>query len=133
MPTKTKVLPLQQLGSITSLKKRSFPKHISIPLKNEIRVVEIESILFLRSDSNYTEIQFADGSKIVTSSTLKKYEEKLDPHQFIRVHNSYIIQKAQIASYLNTDNNIYLRNSQEIPVSRSRKEGLLSYLKTMMV
>ncbi len=133
MTTKKQLPVIRQLSPKTTLKKNLFYKTLAIPLKHEIRVISLGSILYLRSDSNYTEIHLTDGSKIVASSTLKNYEAKLNTLQFIRVHNSYIIQKSQISSFLPSENKIILRSSQAIPVSRSRKEGLLSYLKTMMV
>ena len=128
-----KIIPLKKAIPIPKLKKENASKRIAISLKNEIRIIEIKSIIYLKSDSNYTEIHLEDGSKLMTSSTLKKYEAKLNHHQFIRVHNSYLLQKNQLASFLPNDNLILLHNSQEIPVSRSKKEDLIKYLKTLMV
>lgn len=106
---------------------------IAISTREKIQIIEINKILFLKSDSNYTEIQMVDGKKIVSSITLKKYVNKLSSYQFIRVHNSYLINKSFLSCYLAQQNKIVLHNSQEIPVSKSKKEGLLNYLKTLMV
>ncbi len=130
---KTQILPLRRVLTSTTLKKELFSKTIAIATKNEIRVVDLDNILYLKSDSNYTEIHLENGIKIVTSTTLKKYEAKLHTQHFIRVHNSYIINRSHLSSYLHKESIIILRNTQKIPVSRSKKEALLNYLKTLMV
>ncbi len=133
MTTKTKVLPIRKVIPFTKVPNELLSKSMAITTKSEIRVIDLDDILYLKSDSNYTEIHLADDSKILTSNTLKKYEVKLNALHFIRVHNSYIIQKSQIATFLPNSNTILLRNCQEIPVSRSRRERLITYLKTLMV
>jgi two-component system LytT family response regulator len=106
---------------------------MAIPLKNKIEIIAIDRILYLKSDSNYTEIHMDDGKKIIRSTTLKRYASKLCSNRFIRVHNSYLINATYLTSYLSKLNKIVLQNLQEIPVSNGRKEGLLNYLKTLMV
>ena len=133
MTTKTKVLPIRKVIPFTKVPNELLSKSMAITTKSEIRVIDLDDILYLKSDSNYTEIHLADDSKILTSNTLKKYEVNLNALHFIRVHNSYIIQKSQIATFLPNSNTILLRNSQEIPVSRSKRERLITYLKTLMV
>ena len=123
------VIPMPQ----NNLKKEFFHKQIAIPTQGKIELIDVDQILFLKSDSNYTEIHLVDGSTIVTSSTLKKYEAKLKKQKFMRVHNSYIIQRSQLKTFLPHLNKLILHNTQEIPVSRSRKEGIMKYLKMLMV
>lgn len=133
MTTKTKVLPIRKVIPFTKVPNELLSKSMAITTKSEIRVIDLDDILYLKSDSNYTEIHLADDSKILTSNTLKKYEMKLNALLFMRVHNSYIIQKSQIAAFLPNSNSILLRNSQEIPVSRNKRKQLITYLKTLMV
>lgn len=133
MTTKTKILPMHNIVPLSTVKKESFSKRIAIAFNSEIRLIEVDNIVYLKSDSNYTEIHLSDGSKIMASNTLKKYEVNLNANQFIRVHNSYIVQKSQITSYQPNVHRVILRNTIEIPVSRSKKELLISYLKSLMV
>jgi len=133
MSIKTKMYPLNRVIPLTKIRQGTYPSRFVIATKLEYRIIEVTNILYLKSDSNYTEIYLRDGSKIVTSVTLKRYEVKLDPFDFIRVHNSHIIQQSQIEYFFHQDNKIILHNAQEIPVSRSRKEGLVNHLRTLMV
>lgn len=106
---------------------------IAVPSLGKIDLIDVDQIVYLKSESNYTEIHLVDGSMIMTSTTLKRYEAKLKSPKFMRVHNSYIIQRSHLQSFLPQQNKLILRNTQMIPVSRSKKEGLMKYLKMMMV
>lgn len=133
MTTKTKSYPLHKVVALTPVRQVSHSSQIAIASKSYIRVIESVDILYLKADSNYTEIHFLDGRKILTSTTLKRYEDKLDPQHFMRVHKSYLVRRSKIETFSSQDNKIILCNTQEIPVSRSKKDHLLSYLKTLMV
>ena len=105
----------------------------AISKKNNSASVNIDRILYLTSNGSYTLIHLNDGTKIVSSITLKNYADKLGTSRFIRVHPSYLISKSSLSCYLANQNKIVLHNSQEIPVSNSKKEGLFMYLKTLIV
>ena len=130
--------------SVSNLKRENIHKNsgevfqkihtkIAVPTSNKIELIDTSRIIYLKAISNYTEIYLVDGSTILTSITLKKYEEKLNASEFLRVHNSFLIQRSQLKSYLPKQHKIMLHNAQEIPVSRSKKEGLMKYLKMLMV
>ena len=106
---------------------------VAISSQGKIELINTEEIVYLKSDGNYTKIHLADGRSLTTATTLKKYQDKLKAPTFMRVHNSYIIHRAHLKTYLHQEQKILLKNNQEIPVSRSKKEGLLRYLKMLMV
>ena len=133
MEIKTKIRTLRKIIPIVPLKKEFLSSKMAVSLKNSVEIIDIDRILYLKSDRNYTEIQLDNGQKILSSLTLKRYADKLCSDRFIRVHNSYLVSKTSLSSYLPNQNKIVLHNSQEIPVSNSKKIGLLRYLKTLMV
>ncbi|GLR15918.1 LytR/AlgR family response regulator transcription factor [Portibacter lacus] len=133
METKTQVRSFRKIIPIVALKKDFLTTKLAISLRNQIEIINLDHILYLKSDSNYTEIHLVGGKKIVSSITLKRYANKLSTDRFIRVHQSYLINKSSLSSYLISRNKVVLYNSQEIPVSNSKKEGLVNYLKTLMV
>lgn len=106
---------------------------IAISLHGEIAVIDIKDILYLKADSNYTHIYLVDGSSLLTSVTLKRFEEKLNPNQFVRTHSGFLVQNKMIKSYHHKLNKILLRNQTEIPVARSRKEALMALFKPLMI
>ncbi len=58
-----------------------------------------EDIIRLEGESNYTKFFFADKTTLLTSHTMKDYEEILISHGFIRVHKSHLINKAHVINY----------------------------------
>jgi two-component system LytT family response regulator len=92
-----------------------------------IYILETSKIIFIKASSNYSIIYFNDNKSIVTSKTLKYYENILHDKKFLRVHSSYLIN----LSFINgiQKNGIYtilLKNDIKIPISRSFKEILFS-------
>jgi two-component system LytT family response regulator len=53
--------------------------------------IEVDDIVSLQADSNYTIIHKKDMQKLVITKTLKEFEELLDQTQFARIHKSYIV------------------------------------------
>ena len=106
---------------------------IAISLNGQIAVIDITDILYLKADSNYTHIFLADGSSMLTSVTLKRFEEKLNPTQFIRTHSGFLVQNNMIKSYDHKLNKILLSNQTEIPVARSRKDEVMGIFRKMMI
>lgn len=113
------------------LKKVSFlPKRLSISTNKGIELVDLNHIVYLESQSNYTEIHLEGGRKILISKTLKSMNEQLGSNpEFCRVHVSYIVNIKKIATYLKGDGgSIILQNDEQIPVSRVKKADLLKRL-----
>ena len=64
---------------------------LSVPLMSEKRILDMEDIFYLKSDSNYTTIHL-ESNKFVVSKTLKWFTSKLNI-QFFRVHQSFLINR----------------------------------------
>lgn len=102
---------------------------IALPTINGVQLVEISKIIRLESESNYTYLFLADGSKILVSKTLSTFEETLPNDIFIRVHKSHIVNISYIKSIQKSHSPyIILSNSIEIPVAPNRKDELIAKL-----
>ncbi|WP_353778047.1 LytTR family transcriptional regulator DNA-binding domain-containing protein [Winogradskyella sp. 3972H.M.0a.05] len=88
-----------------------------IELKADRRFYRINTneILFIQGKGNYTTYHLQGGSKITTYGTIKKALEEL-PANFIRIHKSYIANKAEIRSF---DTNSIEIKDQFIPRGKS--------------
>src|SRR5699024_5250779 len=64
---------------------------IALSNENFTEIVDVNSIIYCRSEKGYTIFHLRDGNQVVVSKTLKKYEEILSPDIFIRCHQSYLI------------------------------------------
>ncbi|MCL9807982.1 LytR/AlgR family response regulator transcription factor [Flavobacterium luminosum] len=124
---KNKIPQYEQLVSLNeSLIKET---KIAIPDGNMLQLIPTEEIIYLKADSNYTQVFLENGKKHITSRILRNFEETLkDYKQFFRCHKSYIINTKFVECYSKSDGGtIILKNKQEIPVSPEKSEELLSF------
>ncbi len=66
----------------------------SIPVKSSDKVIfiRLEDVSYLKADEKYVTLVTKHAKSHLLDSSLKKLEEKL-PHDFVRVHKSFIINK----------------------------------------
>lgn len=103
---------------------------LAIPTLEGLLFYNIEDIIFLEANSNYTNIFFNNGQKLIASKTLKDFEELLPVEFFFRPHHSYIINLNCIKKYIKGDGGqIEMQNGTHIEVSRRKKEEFLNLLK----
>ncbi len=103
---------------------------ITISTEHALEILPISDIVRLESDSSYTHIIMKDARKIISSKHLKHYDEMLHGQQFMRVHNSHIINLKHVTRYVKSDGGaIELINGDTIPISRRRKDQFLEIYK----
>ncbi|OQP48914.1 LytR/AlgR family response regulator transcription factor [Niastella populi] len=114
----------------------SFRKNIEqgyIALRNRyyVQIVELNKIKYLKGDNGYTTFFLNDGKKVVTTKSLKDYEEFLPADSFLRTHQSYMVNELYIDRYLPKECILYLEDGAKIPVAVRKKEMLDSYFKKL--
>jgi two-component system LytT family response regulator len=104
---------------------------IAVPTGQSFRFIELETILYLKADSSYTEIYFTDGSKLVVSRTLKNFEETFPAgSQFFRCHKSYIVNTNYITEFVRGDGGYIVLNGQaNVPISGDKTDALFELMK----
>lgn len=105
------------------------PEKVSFATQQAIHFIKPSLIIYCESDSNYTTLHFVDKTKMVVSKTLKEVEEMLQHYHFYRIHHSFIINLKQVNRYVKIDGgSIEMTNGAQLPISRQRKEDLMSIL-----
>lgn len=105
---------------------------ISLYTQDKIIIVDIEDIIYCKSDNNYTTFYLKDASKILVSKTLKYYADILKDIGFTRVHQSYLVNLKYIKEYIKSDGGyLLLTNKVSIPVSVRKRVELITLLKTL--
>jgi len=102
---------------------------IAIPNVNGTVFLEVNEIVHLESDGNYTTITTEQKKSIVAIKLLKEYEELLPKKSFFRIHKSHIVNLKFIDFYNKADEVIRLLIGRDVPVARRRKKGLLIRMK----
>lgn len=125
-PTKHNSKP--QISSAFSSIRHKHIDRISIPQRSGIKIIDTKNIFHLESKGNYTIIHFNEGEPFLDSRTLKTYQEIL-PTEFIRVHNSHIVNGKEITEYTMEDgHSLVLKNGEMVPVSRRFLKQVKDYL-----
>jgi len=57
----------------------------------KFRFIKVKNILAVRAEGDYSEILLADGSRGLTSKSMRDWERRLPERLFIRIHRSTII------------------------------------------
>jgi two-component system LytT family response regulator len=105
--------------------KKSFNK-IAIPSHEGIQFIKVNDIIYLEANVNYTHIYAAGNNKYVVSRTIKDFEEILPPETFIRIHNSYIINKEYLEKYVRGEGGqVVLSNGVVLDVAKRKKAEFL--------
>ena len=97
----------------------------------DYRFLDMHDILFLKADNASTDIFMEDGSKVSAYKTLKSYEAIL-PENFIRIHNSYIVNRNYISRIHFGKSKCTIKNRTEsIPFSKSYKDNVVILEKSL--
>lgn len=108
---------------------RKIHDKIAIPTIDGFIIIPINEIIYCQASSNYTEFYLTDGKCILSSYTLKQYDEILNCQSFFRAHRSYLINMAHVKIYKKGDGGeIVMSNGDEIELSRTHKMEFLHLL-----
>jgi two-component system LytT family response regulator len=85
--------------------------------------VRTADIAYCKADSNYTRVAMADGKIITVAKTLKELDDTLSGSDFIRVHNSFLVNINHIKKYVKGDGGyIVMPDDAQITISRSKRD-----------
>ncbi|MEE1884291.1 LytR/AlgR family response regulator transcription factor [Pedobacter flavus] len=102
---------------------------IALPQQHEIRYLNIGEIIRCQADNTYTHFYLQNGECILISKALKEYADLLQPHGFIRTHQSHLVNPAFVKSWLKEDGGtLLLTDDSKIPISKPNRENVKNKL-----
>lgn len=91
------------------------------------QVLNLDEIIRLEGDKNYTHFILAGKAKKITASkTLGEYEDMLNPFGFFRAHQSTIINLRYVKAYYKGNEEIRMADEALVKISRYRKADFLN-------
>lgn len=103
------------------------PQRIALPQLGGVTYLDVNEIVSLQADGNYTIIHKQNMQKMVITKTLKDFEEILDDGQFVRIHKSYIVNLQQVKEYSTLDGGIAkMVDGNTWSISRRQLDSFLS-------
>ncbi len=101
-------------------------KRIVLKTLEAYHIIDEKEILFCKSEGNYTTFYLESKKDIMISKPLKKAMELISGSNFVRSHQSYIVNLDYVDKYL-SDGYLIVKNIK-IPVASRRRELLLERL-----
>lgn len=122
---KNQNLQLENLIRFLKQEQQKSIHRIALQGAKETRFVETEHIVRCESSNNYTTFFLTSGEKILTSRPIFEYEEMLTDYGFFRSHQSHLVNKKHIRSWVKEDGGYLLMNdNSQVPVSRNKRDVL---------
>jgi two-component system LytT family response regulator len=85
------------------------------------RVVNIQDLVYLHADNNYTVFHLNNGQKITSTRNLNEFDKILEGNEFFRIHKSTIININFLAGYTNSQGNFaILTDGTQLDISRRK-------------
>lgn len=112
--------PVLAPEDVNSTKK--YASKVVIPLQDSTKIIQIKDIIMFEANDGYTYIHALNEKKMLSSRSIKWFEEKVNPNHFFRTHKSYLINwKHHVSEVLKHGGcTIKMSNDLEIPVSRRK-------------
>lgn len=88
---------------------------------HEFIKVNVKDILYINSDSDYTEI-ILKNQKILSSESLKHWDSELSDFDFVRIHKSYLINFSKVRKIRTTS--VQMENTDTLPIGRAYKDAV---------
>lgn len=104
-------------------KEGSLKSKISVPVSDGFEFIEVNNIMYCKSQSNYTTLFLVDGSNVMVSKTMKEVQKTLDHFSFVRVHQSHLINPNYMKKYYKNDGGyLVMQDQTSIPVSNQNRK-----------
>lgn len=103
---------------------------IVVPISSGIKIILLKDILYCQAQDNFTRIFLKNSSKtVMTPRLLRDIGSRLPAKQFFRIHRKHIVNLGLISAFHRTAGGlVIMENGDELGVSQSRREDLLSRL-----
>lgn len=122
---KSENLRLENLLGLLQNQQQKASHRLALATVKETRFVSTDEIIRCESSNAYTSFYLSGGQKIVVSKPIFEYEELLKDYGFIRCHQSHLVNKLKVKSWIRKEgDHLLMEDNSQIPVSRNKKESV---------
>jgi two-component system LytT family response regulator len=110
---------------LTNLQQKSSDDFkLAISVKEGVFLFETKDIICLEGMNNYTKFYFTNQKSLLVAKTLKEYEDILSEYKFIRIHKSFLVNRAHVKK-MDAEYILWLSNDVHVPVSRRKRNDVM--------
>jgi len=106
---------------------KASPQKIAVPTIEGLYFIQVDDIIRFEASGTYTIIYHNKNQKMLTSKSIKEFEETLPANKFIRIHNAHLINLNKLVKYQRGRGGVVLmEDGSEIEVASRRKADFLN-------
>lgn len=128
-----KVKPGNTIQSQVEVMNHNLHNHfekITLPGSDGLEIIALREIVRIEASSNYSIVYLTNKKTIIVSKTMNQFEEILKDSDFIRIHNTHMVNLEHVKKYQRGQGGlVILADGTQLAVSRSRKNDFLERLK----
>jgi DNA-binding LytR/AlgR family response regulator len=116
---------MEALPRLQALAKQESPR-VAIKVKGKILLINLGDVVSVKAEGNYVLLQCPSTSHLLRES-ISAVAEKLQPHGFIRIHRSMLVNTTfveEIKPYSTGEYVLRVKGRQEYRVTRTYKQNL---------
>ncbi|WP_420603070.1 LytR/AlgR family response regulator transcription factor [Flagellimonas sp.] len=124
----------QQIDTLMSTlaKENNKQEKICLATTAGMEFIALQDIILCKADGSYTSFLLKNKRSLLVSKHLKEYENLLADQQFMRVHNSYVINLNEVKKYIKSDGGyIIMSNDVHVNLSPRKKDDLMEAMKRL--
>lgn len=107
-------------------------RKMSISALDGIYFINIQDIVRLEAEDNYTHVYLHTSERITASKTIKAFEDLLEPFNFYRVHKRHVINLNYMRKFVKGDGGYLIMDDDiKIEVSRRRRPAFMEQMKKL--
>ena len=118
--------PMADLAPLLQQLSRQYLRWLRASIGNDVRLIAVEDIDYLRSDEKYTRVAWrgetGKGGEALVRTPLKDLVAQLDPAQFVQVHRAVVVNLRAVSHVVRGENEtarLHLKSRADVlPVSR---------------
>ena len=96
---------------------------ICLATSDRLEFVNVDEILVCEASGSYTNVYLKGDRKIMVSKHLKEYENLLNEEQFMRVHNSFLINLKEVKQFVKSEGGYILMNDErQVSISPKKRD-----------
>jgi len=117
---------------LSATRKPDAEKRLIIKSGGRVVFIQLDEIEFIEAAANYVRLHVTGKNAYLFRECIGRMADKLDSHQFLRIHRSFIVNVSKIKELQPCNNGefmVALRNGKELPCSRFYRHALESLWK----
>ncbi len=115
----------QQVQTLLNNIKKDKPEKIVLSTSDSIQFVNVNDIIHIKSDGNYSTLVIRGRNSLMVSKNLGEFEQMLDSSIFFRTHQSHIVNLNYVQKVSRFEGDVVMENGSVAILSRRKRNDFM--------